>query len=182
MLEQRPSDGAGAQARAVGTLLRWRAGGGDPQAVLASDAAGGTLPAMPASTSFAVMDRNGNAVTCALTMGNLFGTGRIAPGTGILLAASPNTYGSPMLAAGLAWNANLNGFRAAVAGSGQEGAALAVAAGLSGALRSDEAMPRPVPEPGRANAIACARYLPDSEGSCSWATDPRGAGLAAAGN
>jgi gamma-glutamyltranspeptidase/glutathione hydrolase len=182
VLEQRPSDLPGAQARAVGTLLRWRAGGGDPQAVLAGDASGGALPPMPASTSFAVLDRGGNAVTCALTMGNLFGTGRIAPGTGILLAASPNTYGASMLAAGLVWNANLNGFRATVGGSGQEGAALAVAAGLNNALRSAEAMPAPVPEPGRANAIACSRYLPDSENTCTWATDPRGAGLAAAGN
>jgi gamma-glutamyltranspeptidase / glutathione hydrolase len=43
-------------------------------------------------------------------------------------------------------------------------------------------MPVPVPDPGRANAIACARYLPDAEGSCAWATDPRGAGLAVGSN
>jgi gamma-glutamyltranspeptidase / glutathione hydrolase len=42
-------------------------------------------------------------------------------------------------------------------------------------------MPAPVPEPGRANAIACSRYLPGDEDTCGWATDPRGAGLAAAG-
>jgi len=30
--------------------------------------------------------------------------------------------------------------------------------------------------------VACARYLPGRESECSWATDPRGAGLAAGGN
>jgi gamma-glutamyltranspeptidase / glutathione hydrolase len=177
-----PADLAAAQARAVGAVLRWRAGGGDPQAVLASGATGGSLPPMPASTGFVVVDRNGNAVTCALTMGNLFGTGRIVPGTGVLLGASPATYGTPLLAAGLAYNGNVRGFRAAAAGSGQEGASLATAVALANALRSNQPMPQPVPEPGRANIVACSRYLPDSEGSCGWATDPRGFGLAASSN
>ena len=182
VLQSNPADANTAQSRAIGAVMAWRNGGGDPQAVLASGAAGGALPPMPASTGFTVLDRDGNAVTCALTMGNLFGTGRIAPGTGILLGASPDTYGLPLLAAGLAWNQNLRAFRAAVAGSGQEGAALAVAVGLSNALGSSAAMPAPVPEPGRANAVACARYLPDNESSCTWATDPRGFGLAASSN
>ena len=43
----------------------------------------------PASTSFVTLDRNGLTVSCGVTMNNLFGTGRIVPGTGILLAASP---------------------------------------------------------------------------------------------
>ena len=46
-------------------------------------------PESPAATSFVVADREGQVVACALTMNNLFGTGRIAPGTGILLAALP---------------------------------------------------------------------------------------------
>ena len=181
-LQQNPSDTGGAQARAIGTLLRWRSGGGDVESVLSSGGTGGALPPMPASTGFTVLDRDGNAVVCALTMDNLFGTGRIAPGTGILLAAAPGSGGLPMLAGAMAWNVNVHGFRAAIAGSGQEGAALAVAVGMSNALRGTAAMPAAVPEPGRANAIACARYLPDSDGSCSWAVDPRNAGLAAASN
>lgn len=40
-------------------------------------------------TSFVVGDRFGNAVACSFTMNGLFGSGRIAPGTGILLAAPP---------------------------------------------------------------------------------------------
>jgi len=145
----------------------------------AAPARGGVLPA---STGFAVLDRNGNSVACAVTMDNLFGTGRIAPGTGILLAASPRGVSPPLLAAALVWNENIHAFRAAVTGTGQNGAALAAATALSNTLRSGNAMPAKVPEPGRANVIACARYLPDSEGSCSAAIDPRSAGLVAGSN
>ncbi|MDP7343805.1 MAG: gamma-glutamyltransferase [Alphaproteobacteria bacterium] len=48
----------------------------------------------PASTSFITMDRLGLTVSCAVTMNNLFGTGRVVPGTGILLATSPATLGN----------------------------------------------------------------------------------------
>ncbi len=47
----------------------------------------------PAATTFVTVDRHGSAVACALTMNNLFGTGRIAPGTGILLAMAPDDRG-----------------------------------------------------------------------------------------
>lgn len=178
-----PSDAAGAQAAALSAASRWRAGGTTAEATLAQPGAGGSaLPALPASTSFATLDRNGMAVVCAVTMDNLFGTGRVAPGTGIVLGASPKAVPPPLLAAALAWNTSTHAFRAEVGGSGQEGAALAVAAGMAGALRSHAPMPAPVPEPGRANAIACWRYLPGDEDTCAWATDPRGDGLAAAGN
>lgn len=43
----------------------------------------------PASTNFLTIDKNGQTVTCGVTMNNLFGTGRAVPGTGVVLAASP---------------------------------------------------------------------------------------------
>jgi gamma-glutamyltranspeptidase/glutathione hydrolase len=43
----------------------------------------------PASTSVAVIDAFGNAVSCVFSMNSLFGVGRVAPGTGIVLAARP---------------------------------------------------------------------------------------------
>ena len=168
-----------AQSQALGVVAAWRARGGDPMAALARPG-GGSLPNLPASTGWITLDRVGNSVACVATMDNLFGTGRIAPGTGMLLAAAPRPL--PLLAAALAWNPNLRGFRAAVTGTGQDGAALAAGFAMSNALRSATALPAPAPEPGRANAIACARYLPDSPGACSWAVDPRTPGLAAAGN
>jgi gamma-glutamyltranspeptidase/glutathione hydrolase len=44
----------------------------------------------PSGTSFVTVDKDGGAVACSLTMNNLFGTGRIAPGTGIVLATIPD--------------------------------------------------------------------------------------------
>ena len=52
------------------------------------------------------MDRDGNSVACAVTMNNLFGTGRVVPRTGILLAAAPRRrMPPPLLSAAIAWNA-----------------------------------------------------------------------------
>lgn len=50
-------------------------------------------PENPAATTIIAADPEGGAVACALTMNNLFGTGRIALGTGILLAAVPGPSG-----------------------------------------------------------------------------------------
>jgi gamma-glutamyltranspeptidase / glutathione hydrolase len=140
------------------------------------------LPPLPASTSFATLDKDGNAVACALSMDNLFGTGRVLPGLGFLLAASPGVVPSPLYTAALAWNEYTHSFRAAVAGSGQAGAPGAVAVGMLNALRTGRPMAAAVPDPGRANVIECSRYLPGENGSCAVATDPRDAGLAAGGS
>jgi gamma-glutamyltranspeptidase/glutathione hydrolase len=165
----------------VAAPAEWRAHGGDPLRILTSGAASGTLPALPASTSFVVVDRKGEAVACALTMDNLFGTGRIAAGTGIILGASPAIKPLPLLTAAVAWNSSKDAFRAAVGASGQNGASLAGAAGLGQAMVGDVPPRVPVPDPGRANAIGCTQYLPGNTGSCRWAADPRGAGLAIGG-
>ena len=69
-------------------------------------------------------------------MGNLFGTGRVLPGTGLLLAASPAAVPPPELAAAIVWNEPTHAFRAAVAGSGQAAAATGVAMALDNALRT----------------------------------------------
>ncbi len=52
-----------------------------------------TRPENPSATSFVVADTNGSAVACALTMNNAFGTGRMARGTGVMLAAAPSAQG-----------------------------------------------------------------------------------------
>ncbi len=182
VLADNPNDTAGAAARALAVAARYRAGGVTPEAALATRDAPPAGVLYPASTGFVTMDRDGNVVTCALTMDNLFGTGRIMPGLGILAAASPSAVTPPLLSAGVVWNSNIGAFRAAASGSGQEGAPLAVAAALIGTLRTDRAMSVPVPEPGRANVIACSQYLPGDKRSCDWATDPRGYGLAIGSN
>lgn len=175
-----------AQLRAgndIVSLLPAELPGGQATAAAFSGAA---LPApagiLPASTSLVVVDREGMAVACAFTMNNLFGTGRVVPGTGVLLAAAPGIgqVTPPLLAAGLVHNASLRAFRAAAAGSGQEGAPAAVATALTGMLRGQDAATAvaAVPEPGRAVAVGCAAYLPGRPEACTGAVDPRGAGLA----
>ena len=181
-LWQDPADVRGAAAYAASIAAAWRASRGDATTLLAEkNLPAARLPPLPASAAFATLDAQGNAVACAVTMNNLFGTGRIAPGTGILLAAAPGTGPPPLLAAGIAWNRSIHAFRAAVAGSGQNRAALAVAVGIANTLRAKTPMPEPVPEPGRAQAIACSRFLPGHADSCAAATDPRGGGYAFSG-
>ncbi len=182
-LQQTPGDWNGAMARAAGTASVWRQGGGVSvdQLLAAPVTQDYPLPPLPASTSFATLDLNGNAVVCVLTMNNLFGTGRIMPGLGFLAAASPAYVPPPLLSAALAWNDNTKAFRAAVGGTGQAGAPVAVAGAMMNTLVSQQPMPSQVPDPGRANVVACGRYLPRETASCGWAADPREFGLASGG-
>lgn len=176
-LQKNPADLAGAAERALAVATRWRAGGVSGEAVLAAPTLPpATLPPLPASTAFATLDNSGGAVACAVTMNNLFGTGRIAPGTGVLLAAAPGTGPLPLLAASIAWNNNIHAFRAAVAGSGQNQAAIATALGMAGALSSRTLEPLQLPEPGAAQVISCGRFLPGNTGTCSAAVFPPSSG------
>jgi gamma-glutamyltranspeptidase/glutathione hydrolase len=178
VLQHQPGDYQGAAAAGEAAAARYRAQGGDAQTLLAQGGPAPALPSLPASTSFAVLDNNGESVACALTMNNLFGTGRIAPGTGIVLAASPTAKPTPLLAAAIAYRDGA--FRAAVGGSGQNGAGLAVASAMAQALAGGAV--GAVPDPGRANTISCPQYVPGGPASCRFAADPRGAGLAATGD
>lgn len=148
-------------------------------------------PAAPASTAFAVLDREGNAVACALTMNNLFGTGRMVPGTGMLLAAAPTgRIAAPLLPVLLVANDRVRAFRyvaAASGGASAPGALAAAAARTLGGLQpvaDAVAAPRPgLPQgEGRVVAINCWRYLPGDAGQCGWAADPRSSGLAVGGD
>jgi gamma-glutamyltranspeptidase/glutathione hydrolase len=172
-----------AAARGVAVARAWRERGGEATQLLTAEVpADAPWPVLPASTGLVVVDREGMAVSCAFTMNNLFGTGRIAPGTGVLLAAAPGIgqVAPPLLAAGIVHNPTVRAFRAAAAGSGQHMAPLAVATAIAGAMRGQEmgAVLATVPEPGRGVAMSCARYLPGTPEACSVAADPRGAGLA----
>jgi gamma-glutamyltranspeptidase/glutathione hydrolase len=142
---------------------------------------GGGAP-VGATAGLVTLDPDGNAVACAFSMNNLFGTGRVAPGTGILLAAAPLSGSVPPapLAAALVTGRDQRFFRASAAASGQQAAGAAAGAALGAVLRG--ATPGQVfgatPEPGRALVVSCPGYAPSSRASCSGAADPRGGGAA----
>ncbi len=156
--------------------LQFAASQARDSAIAVRNGGGAGSDALPASAGFAVLDDQGGAVGCVTSMDNLFGTGRVAPGTGIVLAASPSRIKPPLLAAGLATQGAK--FRAMAVGSGQQGAPMAVADGLYNALHTRTAMPNAVPSPGRVSVIACAGGLPGAPKSCAAAADPRSFGLA----
>ncbi len=172
-----------AAIRGIAVARAWRDRGGDPMALMTAELpADQGWPSLPASTGLVVVDRDGMAVSCAFSMNNLFGTGRVAPGTGVLLGAAPGIglVRPALLSAAIAYNPPLRAFRAAAAGSGQHGAPMAVAGPMAAMLRGNglEAAFASVPNPGRAQLFQCMRYLPGDANSCQLATDPRGAGLA----
>ena len=155
------------------------------QAFAAADA--GTAPSaearpVPASTGLVVVDRDGMAVSCVFTMNNLFGTGRVAPGTGVLLAAAPGLgqVAPPPYAAAIAHVPNIRAFRAAAAASGQAAAPATLGLSLARALRGAEAQAAlaGTPDPGRGLLVSCPRTLPGAADGCTAAVDARGAGLA----
>ncbi len=83
----------------------------------------------PAATSFVVIDGAGSAVACALTQNNLFGTGRVAPGTGVIPAALPGRAGRGPVSLGpaVAIDHKYKDFYFAIAASGGVAAPTAVA-------------------------------------------------------
>ena len=107
-------------------------------------------PENPWASGFVTADADGNAVACNVTMNNLFGAGRMAPGTGILLAPAPNDRGAGYRALGpvLVANKATGEFFFAGAASGGETAASALAqvfvrvADAKQSLADAEAAPR----------------------------------------
>jgi gamma-glutamyltranspeptidase/glutathione hydrolase len=151
------------------------------QAALAGQPASTGGPPVGAQAGLVTLDAQGNAVTCAFTMNNLFGTGRVLPEIGILLGAAPSGNVSPApLGVALATNRELRGFRAASAGSGQQeagaAAGIAMAAVLQRVATADIFVS--VPQPGRGLVISCPGYAPGSTSTCTGAADPRGGGVA----
>lgn len=90
----------------------------------------------PGGAGFAVADRWGNAVACSLTMNRLFGAGRIAEGTGLLLAARPGPQHDGTLSPSVAILGNevAGDSHLALAASGGAAAATALVSVLLGVL------------------------------------------------
>ncbi|ABS64884.1 gamma-glutamyltranspeptidase [Parvibaculum lavamentivorans DS-1] len=134
------------------------------------------------STAFAVLDGQGGAVACAVTMNGLFGTGRVAEGTGIVFATAPSNptlgLGSAFLSPVIVTGANGERVHMSGAGAGLKGAPSILsmaknAASGSGAVSALEASPADAAS--SANAVVCADGV--AAGSCVLAINPRGEGM-----
>lgn len=95
--------------RSFADRQKWGGSPADPQELVASsridtlvadaDALPAPLPGVPtqsenpAAATFVALDREGSAVACAVSLNSLFGTGRVAQGTGMVLAALPGPGG-----------------------------------------------------------------------------------------
>jgi gamma-glutamyltranspeptidase/glutathione hydrolase len=64
------------------------------------DAPGAAMQENPSATGLVTMDSDGQGVACEFTMNAPFGSARIAPGTGIILAPAPNDRGAGFSALG----------------------------------------------------------------------------------
>lgn len=147
------------------------------------------FPAAGAGTAFVTYDREGSAVACALSMNNLFGTGRMVPGTGMLLAAAPGARVPPApLPVLMVANERIGRLRFAGAASGGSAAPAALASVANLAMREQvparDALARPrsaTQGEGLVALLHCPRLFIPEPGECTLATDPRGAGLALGG-
>ena len=86
-------------------------------------------PETPSATGFIAVDLLGNAVVCAVSMNNRFGTGRIAKGTGMFLAAAPGQggFGPSGLGAMIISNPNVAEIRLVASATGGVAAPTALA-------------------------------------------------------
>jgi gamma-glutamyltranspeptidase/glutathione hydrolase len=131
-------------------------------------------------SGFAAVDADGNAAACSLSMGQLFGTRMIVPGTGILLGAvTPNSAAVSPVVIG---NPNNGEFRFAGAGGGGPGAAFATGAVARRAVdrgsRIGGILAARRGQGGYVNAMACPDGIRSYSDSCNTGIDPAGSGLA----
>jgi len=140
------------------------------------------LPGDLGSTGFAAIDANGQAAACAITMNGPFGSGRMATGTGVVLAANPSAAAGiasaflmPVIATG-----NRQSALAGAGAGGPNGAAAALNAVIEAGGGRSLGKPGDLRGTGRApydtvNMISCG------EDSCVALTDPgaHGAGAVA---
>ncbi len=90
----------------------------------------------PSSSGFVITDRSGNGVSCEFSLNHIFGTGRMAFATGMMLAAAPTGRGRNPLAFGpvIVANPETFAFRFAASASGGNGRISALINNMASAL------------------------------------------------
>lgn len=131
-------------------------------------------------SGFAAIDEKGNAAACSLTMGQLFGSRIMIPGTGMMLGTvtANSTAVSPVVIG----NPNNGEVKFAGAGGGSPDAAYATGAiaraTVDKGISVRAALVAHAGRGGYVNAIACPNGIKSGAGTCQTAVDPAGAGLA----
>ena len=128
---------------------------------------------------FAAIDRRANAVACNVGMGRLFGAGKVAPGTGIVMAApggGSNAMMSPMLIS----NRHTGDIILAGAASGGPSAPSALGTVARQVMRERMALPAALATTGGAQVgmVVCVQGLRQNRTLCQLGADPSGYGLA----
>ncbi len=171
-----------------GTFGRQRIYVAPPPAAGAAALAGwkGQAPGGPAPTNsggfsgLVAVDSKAGAAACSLSMGRIFGSGKIVPGTGVLLGAPAPDGGSvsPVIIA----NPSNGEFTFAGAGGGAPTAAQAVGVVARATVEESQAIAAVLQarggQGGYVDAIVCPSGLRSSASTCQSAFDPAGMGLA----
>ncbi|EME71946.1 gamma-glutamyltranspeptidase [Paramagnetospirillum caucaseum] len=89
-------------------------------------------------TGFVTLDINGMAVACSVTSHGLFGNGRMAPGTGMMLSGVPGLNGPPATAVMVSTNTHNGAVRFIGAASGGGTAASALAQSFLAATKDNK--------------------------------------------
>lgn len=135
---------------------------------------GGPAP----SSGFVVVDRQGQAVSCALTMNGAFGAGKLAGDTGMLIAKPATPESDAELAPVVVANRYLHKPYLA-ASAGGDGAAAALTRVLAARYVEDAPLTSALggDAPGVVAAAECRNGIPSGDLRCSAAVDPRANGL-----
>jgi gamma-glutamyltranspeptidase/glutathione hydrolase len=152
-------------------LAGWK-GEAEPAAGVPTDSGG--------FSGFAAVDEKGNAAACALSMGQLFGTRIMVPGTGMMLGAA--TANSTAVSPVVIGNPNNGEVKFAGAGGGSALASYATGAIARAAIKDKVLLGRALAarrgHGGYVDAIACPEGIRSGGSTCEAAIDPAGAGLA----
>jgi gamma-glutamyltranspeptidase/glutathione hydrolase len=132
---------------------------------------------------FVAVDRRGNAVACMVGMGQLFGTRKVAPGTGIMMAA-PGGGSNAMMGPMLISNRNTGDFFLAGFASGGPSAPAALGTVARQAMRERQPLPTALAGVGgvQVGMVVCPDGLRQNRTLCQLGTDPRSYGLAITAN
>lgn len=140
----------------------------------------------PATTGFSVADSYGQSVSCLMTMGNFFGTGKSLKSSGIFLATPLTAAQREKMELMTIVNENVAEFRMSLTATGEKmpETALLTAARIRNVPETPTAAMQtvmPVTKPvssGRLNLLSCAKGLPPFPESCKTVAAPTGAGIA----